>query len=77
MKTHQYFLYACLVASATCYLVAPPTTAANDTISDCSNWVVVNATSNCAAIAQNYSITLQQFEVTYVCAKPMEIEATY
>jgi hypothetical protein len=48
------------------YEVDPPTTAPPGTILDCTNWVVADATSNCAEIATSYAITLQQFEFTYV-----------
>jgi hypothetical protein len=69
MTSIRYLLYACLVSLATCYLVDPPTTAANDTIQDCTNWVVVTATDTCTSIASSYAITLQQFEVEYVSTR--------
>lgn len=47
------------------YLVDPPTTAAQDTIQDCSNWQVVTAADKCQAIADNNGITLAQLQ-TYV-----------
>ncbi|KAH8812335.1 hypothetical protein F5884DRAFT_843633 [Xylogone sp. PMI_703] len=44
------------------YLVDPPTTASNDTITDCSNWVVVASTDSCQGIADDNFITLAQFD---------------
>jgi hypothetical protein len=52
--------------SAQTYAVPPPTTAPSGTILDCTNWVVADASSSCSTIAQDYAITLQQFEFDYV-----------
>ena len=59
------FLVAVLGGLANAYLVDPPTTAASDTIQDCSNWVVVSASDKCQALSDNNGITLAQFQ-TYV-----------
>jgi hypothetical protein len=66
MKFLYCITFTSCVLSATCYIVDPPTTAPNDTIQDCTNWVVASSTINCQTIASNYSITLKQFEVDYV-----------
>lgn len=62
-------MFLCILASlitlSGAYLVDPPTTAPNDTISDCSNWVVVSSTDTCSALASTNGITLAQFD-TYV-----------
>jgi hypothetical protein len=50
------------VGAVTAYLVDPPTTAKNDTISDCTNWDVVASTDTCQSIADNAGITLAQFD---------------
>jgi hypothetical protein len=42
------------------YLVDPPTTAPNDTISDCSYWAVATASDTCQSIADQNSLTLTQ-----------------
>jgi len=47
------------------YTVDPPTTAPNNTILDCTNWVVVTSSDTCTALAVNNGITLAQFD-TYV-----------
>lgn len=47
------------------YTVEPPTTAAPDTIRDCTYWQVAAENDTCASIAQYNYITLEQFE-TYV-----------
>lgn len=51
-----------LVGLARAYLVDPPTTAASDTIQDCSNWAVVTSTDKCQSIADSWGITLAQFQ---------------
>lgn len=58
-----------LVAGCIGYLVDPPTTAPSNTISDCSNWVVVATGDKCADLASSNSITLAQFDtyVSYIC----------
>jgi hypothetical protein len=53
-------------AAAQIYQMPPPTTAPDDTISDCTNWVVANASSDCSEIASYYAITEGQFEDDYV-----------
>ncbi|ORY01575.1 hypothetical protein BCR34DRAFT_521866 [Clohesyomyces aquaticus] len=53
---------ASLVGFATAYLVDPPSTAAKDTIEDCSNWQVVSASDTCQAIADNNGLSLAQFQ---------------
>jgi hypothetical protein len=59
------------LAAASClglvgaYLIDPPTTAAQDTISDCSNWQIVSASDQCQTIAESNGITLSQLQ-TYV-----------
>ncbi|RYP41945.1 hypothetical protein DL768_010420 [Monosporascus sp. mg162] len=42
------------------YTVPPPTEAPEDTIEDCTNWVVGSASDTCEAIADDYFITLAQ-----------------
>ena len=59
------FLLASLSGLAKAYLIDPPTTAASDTVQDCSNWVVVTATDKCQDLADGNGITLTQFQ-TYV-----------
>ncbi|PVH93333.1 carbohydrate-binding module family 50 protein [Periconia macrospinosa] len=47
---------------AEAYLVDPPTTAAVDTIQDCSNWVVVTNTDKCQDLAIGNGLTEVQFQ---------------
>jgi hypothetical protein len=47
------------------YLVDPPTTAASDTITDCTYWQVATANDTCASISAYWGLTLDQFD-TYV-----------
>lgn len=47
------------------YLVDPPTTAAADTVEDCSGWVVTVATDTCTSLATDNWITEDQLK-TYV-----------
>ncbi|KAK8037851.1 hypothetical protein PG991_001197 [Apiospora marii] len=44
------------------YTVDPPTTAAPDTIKDCTYWQVAAENDTCASIAQYWGLTLDQFE---------------
>ncbi|KAK8073176.1 hypothetical protein PG994_004075 [Apiospora phragmitis] len=44
------------------YTVDPPTTAAPDTIRDCTYWQVAADNDTCAGIGQYWGITLEQFE---------------
>lgn len=57
----------CLVATlgglAHAYLIDPPTTAASDTVQDCSNWVVVSSSDKCLTLADDNGITLAQFQI--------------
>lgn len=57
--------FAYLLIVSTAYLVDPPTTAPSNTITDCSNWVVVATGDTCAGLASDNGITLAQFD-TYV-----------
>jgi hypothetical protein len=50
-----------LVSLASAYIVDPPTTAAADTIQDCSAWYVVAGGESCASIAADQWITVDQF----------------
>ncbi|KAM0809653.1 hypothetical protein AB5N19_09999 [Seiridium cardinale] len=43
------------------YLVDPPTTAAPDTIQDCTYWDVASSNDTCTSISENWGITLAQF----------------
>ena len=51
---------------ANAYLVDPPTTAASDTVSDCSGWVVTTSSDTCTSLATNNWISEAQLK-TYVC----------
>ncbi len=42
------------------YLVDPPTTAPDDTIKDCSNWVVAGKSDTCDSLAESGGITLDE-----------------
>lgn len=53
------------VLGAAQYTVDPPTTAAPDTIQDCTYWQVAAENDTCVSIAQRSYLTLEQFE-TYV-----------
>jgi len=44
------------------YTVDPPTTAAPDTIQDCTWWRVAAENDTCASISQSFYLTLDQFE---------------
>lgn len=58
-------LAALLALGAAQYQVDPPTTAAPDTIKDCTWWQVASSTDTCLSISENSFITLEQF-YTYV-----------
>jgi hypothetical protein len=47
------------------YPVDPDSTAAPDTIEDCTYWAVVTDTDTCASISEWWGITVEQF-TTYV-----------
>ncbi|RYO12263.1 hypothetical protein AA0111_g12605 [Alternaria arborescens] len=49
------------ISLASAYIIDPPTTAAADTIQDCSAWYVVAGGESCASIAADQWITVDQF----------------
>ncbi|KAH8682067.1 hypothetical protein BX600DRAFT_544498 [Xylariales sp. PMI_506] len=50
--------FAAVLASA--YTIPPPTTAPNDTISDCTNWQVATSSDTCQTLADDGFLTLAQ-----------------
>lgn len=52
-----------LIAQAVAYLEPPPTTAASNTIADCSYWAIASSVDTCASISNNNFITLAQFNL--------------
>jgi hypothetical protein len=46
---------------ASAYIIDPPTTAAADTVQDCSAWHVAETGNTCDQIAENYWITPEDF----------------
>lgn len=48
------------------YIEEPPTTADANTVSDCSWWVVAATGDTCTAIAEDWSISVSDFELVYV-----------
>jgi hypothetical protein len=58
-------LVFCALGSASAYLVDPPTTAASDTVQDCSGWVVTASGDTCTSLSADNGLTDDQFK-TYV-----------
>ncbi|KAK6073694.1 LysM domain-containing protein [Seiridium cupressi] len=63
IKTFSFSLALALLPAlgSTQYLVDPPTTAAPDTIQDCTYWEVTASNDTCTNISENWCITLAQF----------------
>lgn len=55
------FGLALLPALGAAYQVDPPSTAAPDTIQDCTYWQVAASDDTCASISAWWGITLEQF----------------
>lgn len=53
------------LGSASAYLVDPPSTAASDTVQDCSGWVVTASGDTCTSLSADNGLTDDQFK-TYV-----------
>jgi hypothetical protein len=64
MRSFTFALTVLPLLSAA-YLVEPDTSAAPDTIEDCTYWQVATETDTCESIAKDWAITLEQFN-TYV-----------
>ena len=54
-------LFASVFPCTASYLVAPPTAAAADTVSDCTMWTIIIAGDTCTSVAADYGITADQF----------------
>lgn len=54
---YTVFAFALQASSVAAYLEEPPTTAAADTVSDCSNWHVVASGDTCDSIAKDWYIS--------------------
>jgi hypothetical protein len=62
MRTNTLFVAAATFLPFTqAYLENPPTTAASDTVQDCSYWDVATSSSTCANFATTWSISLADF----------------
>jgi hypothetical protein len=59
--TSTVAVLAVLISLVPAYIIEPPTTAAPDTIQDCSAWYVVAGGDTCASIAGDQWITVDQF----------------
>lgn len=68
---------ACVAARVFAYLEDPPTTAAPDTIQDCSWWHVAEAGDECTAIADVWSISVSDFTLVYVSTTIRAIHGFY
>ena len=66
MRSLFAFSLALLPLLGLAYLVDPPSTAAPDTIEDCTYWHVANETDTCPSISESSYITEAQF-TNYVC----------
>ncbi|KAG4436701.1 hypothetical protein IFR05_007815 [Cadophora sp. M221] len=62
MKLTTFLSSATVVLTATAYLEPPPTTAASDTIQDCSWWEVATSKTQCESIQATWFITAAQFK---------------
>lgn len=62
MKVTTLFSAAVVIAITSAYLEPPPTTAASDTIQDCSWWEVATTKDQCAAIQTSWFLTAAQFK---------------
>ncbi|RMZ72427.1 domain-containing [Pyrenophora seminiperda CCB06] len=59
---YTIFALAIQASSAAAYLEPPPSTAAPDTVSDCSNWHVVASGDTCDSIAKDWYISTDTFK---------------